>query len=243
MRRALTLALAALAIAATAATAADYTHDDASARLVQRLEDAIGAPHFATWKGMRWTFEVTRGDTVRTSRRHAWDRAANRHRVEYTDRAGKRFVIVHTLGDSAGRAWVDGQALAGDTVRTLVARGELLWRHDTYWFLMPFKLRDPGVQLVHQGRQADGRDRVQLTFAGGGDTYAFDLDPATGRIAYWQFHHEGDTHLETGTWEDWVRVDGAWFATHHLREDGRTRIWTKDIVRDDALPAALFEAP
>lgn len=244
MRGALLTAAALLALAG-AALAADYTHDAASAERVAAMERTIGAERFAAWGGMRWTFEVTRGDTVRTSRRHAWDRRDNRHRVEYTDRAGKRFVIVHTLGDSTGRAWVDGAALAGDTVRTLVARGELLWRHDTYWFLMPFKLRDPGVQLQHQG--ASPRDaaheRIGLTFAGGGDTYAFDVDPRSGRLAYWQFHHEGDTHLETGTWEDWVAVDGVSFATNHLREDGRTRIWTKHIEHDDRLPAALFEAP
>lgn len=235
--------VACLLVAAASALAAAYTHDAESAKRIERLERAIGAEQFAKWGGMRWTFEVTRGDTVRTSRRHTWDRRSNRHRVEYADRSGKRFVIVHTLGDSTGRAWVDGTALAGDTVKSLVGRGELLWRHDTYWFLMPFKLRDPGVQLAYQGKQADGRDRIGLTFAGGGDTYAFDLDPKSSRIAYWQFHHEGDTHLETGTWEDWVTVDGVSFATNHLREDGRTRIWTKDIVRADTLPGASFEAP
>ncbi len=228
---------------ASAAHANASTHDAASTPILQRLETSLGAERFATWGGMRWTFEVTRGDTVRASRRHAWDRNSNRHRVEYLDRAGKRFVIVHTLGDSTGAAWVDGTALAGDTVRTLVRRGGALWRHDTYWFLMPFKLRDPGVQLAHIGKQADGRERLRITFEGGGDTYHFDVDEQSGRIAYWQFHHEGETRLETGTWEDWVNVDGVSFATNHLREDGRTRVWTKDITRDDRLPAALFEAP
>jgi len=228
---------------AALATAAPYTHDAESAKRVARLERAIGAVRFASWGGMSWTFEVSRGDTVRTSRRHLWDRRSNRHRVEYTDRAGKRFVIVHTLGDSTGHAWIDGTALVGDTVRSLVNRGELLWRHDTYWFLMPFKLRDPGVQLAYQGRQPDARERIGLTFAGGGDTYAFDVDPKSGRIAYWQFHHEGDTHLETGTWEEWVTIDGVSFSTRHLREDGRTLIRTKDILRVDTPPADRFAAP
>lgn len=242
MRRVLPLVLAALALAAPSLSAV-YSHDARSAKRVERLERAIGAEQFATWGGMRWTFEVARGDTVRTSRAHTWDRRTNRHRVEYTDRAGKRIVIVHTLGDSVALAWVDGQALAGDTLRSLAARGGLLWRHDTYWFLMPFKLRDPGVQLAYQGVQPDGRERIGLTFAGGGDTFAFDLDPSTGRIAYWQFHHEGDTHEETGTWDEWVQVDGVSFATHHLREDGLTHIRIKDIERADTLPAARFEAP
>lgn len=238
--RLLWVATALLALAAVA-SAEGYSHDAEAAVRLARLERAIGAESFAQWGGMSWTFEVTRGDTVRTSRRHLWDRRSNRHRVEYTDRAGKRFVISHVLGDSTGRVWVDGTALEGDTVRSLVDRGDLLWRHDTYWFLMPFKLRDPGVRLAYQGRQGDARERIGLTFAGGGDTYAFDLDPESGRIAYWQFQHAGDTHLETGTWEEWVTIDGVSFATRHLREDGRTLIWTKDIVRVDAPPATQFE--
>ena len=242
MRRVSLAVLATLALAAPA-RAAEYSHDARSAKRVERLEQAIGAERFATWGGMRWTFEVTRGDTVRTSRAHTWDRRTNRHRVEYTDRAGKRIVIVHTLGDSTARAWVDGQALSGDTLRSLADRGGLLWRHDTYWFLMPFKLRDPGVQVAYQGFQPNGRERMGLTFAGGGDTFAFDVEPNTGLIAYWQFHHEGDTHEETGTWDEWVQVDGVWFATDHLREDGITHIRTRAIERVDTLPAALFEAP
>lgn len=247
MRRVLLLIAALSAVVAATAVAQPARHDARSAELVARLERAVGAERFARWGGLAWTFEVSRGDTVRTARQHEWDRRRGWHRVAYTDRAGKRIVLAHALGDTVTcRAWVDGQPLTGDTLRTLARRAELLWGHDTYWFLMPFKLRDDRVQLAWQkSHEVDGRpaDRVELTFAGGGDTYAIDLDRGHHRVAHWEFHHEGDTHIESGTWDGWAEVDGVWFATEHLREDGRTRIRIKDLARRDILPPARFEAP
>ena len=102
--------------------------------------------------GLRWTFGVSSHDSVRFSRRHAWDRRTGRHRVEGTLPGGARFVFVHTLGDSVhGAAWLDGRAIRGDSLHAFIRQANAMWVNDSYWFLMPYKLLDPGVTLKPGG--------------------------------------------------------------------------------------------
>src|SRR5690349_17389359 len=41
--------------------------------------------------GLRWTFGAMLGDSVRSSRRHAWNKLTGQHRVDGVNRAGQKF--------------------------------------------------------------------------------------------------------------------------------------------------------
>ena len=58
-----------------------------------------------------------------------------------------------------GRAWLKGKELAGDEAKKHLEQAYAAWVNDTYWLLMPYKLKDPGVTL-DAGRRGDEGRRV-----------------------------------------------------------------------------------
>jgi len=46
-------------------------------------------------------------------------------------------------------------AIEGDSLTKLMASAKRMWTNDTYWMLMPYKLRDPGVILKYDGEVKD----------------------------------------------------------------------------------------
>ena len=139
--------------------------------------------------GLRWSFGSTVNDTVRSTRHHAWDKHTGWHRVEGTNRQGVKFCIIHNVNDKRGMAWMNGQTIEGDSLQKLITLGQSLWTNDTYWLLMPYKLRDPGVVLRDQGTVTrDGRAyrALGLSFEQVGETpgdrYTVFVNPANSRI-------------------------------------------------------------
>ena len=56
-----------------------------------------------------------------------------------------------------GDVYLAGQKLEGEERDTYLGRAAQMWKGETYWFLMPYKLHDPGVVLSCEGEEtADG---------------------------------------------------------------------------------------
>lgn len=234
---------------ATPARAADAS-DPAAVAIAQQVMEALGGK--AAWDalpGIRWSFEGVVRDTVRSTRRHAWNKHTGWHRVEGLTRAGDRYVIVQNLNTGEGKAWMAGRAMEGDSLKQLLERGKALWVNDSYWFLMPYKMLDPGVTLTldapstFNGRRCDRVamhfDHVGLT---PGDRYWVDVDRETHRVVHWDKLLEGSAPPPVGdTWEGWEQHDGLWFATAHMSDD--RNIATRDIETVRAFPDGTFSAP
>jgi hypothetical protein len=196
--------------------------------------------------GLSWTFESAVGDTLRPGRRHQWDKRTGWHRVEGKNRQGQSYVMIDKLGDTEGMAWMDGQPIAGDSLEKLKARAHSMWTNDTYWMLMPYKLRDPGVRLKYDGEaREDDRvyDRLALSFVGVGETpgdrYWVYVNRANHRVEKWEYVLEGDPPPpEVWTWEGWEVHEGLWFPTIHRQ--GETVIYTRAIEVTDGFPASTF---
>ena len=199
--------------------------------------------------GLRWTFGSAVGDTVRSTRRHAWDKWTGWDRIEGTDRAGRRILVIVSLNDRAGRAWVDGVAAEGDSHEKLLKLGRSLWVNDSYWLLMPYKLRDPGVTLADAGEAVvDGApcDKIALSFAEVGDTpgdrYWVYVRRRDDRIVRWDMVLEGrEPPPRSYTCEGWVEHSGMWFASDH--RDGRVNVFTRDVEVVTAFSPAEFTGP
>ena len=133
-----------------------------------------GKPQWDRLRGLRWTFGAEAGNQPRGNpRRHEWDKWTGWHRVEGTNRAGQNYVIIHNINDGKGMAWVAGTRIDGDSLAKLLARGKSTWINDSYWFLMPYKLRDPGVRLQYAGDTTvagNTYDRLALSFDHVGET-------------------------------------------------------------------------
>ena len=225
--------------------------DPKAVAIADQVMEALGGRK--TWDalpGLRWSFGSMLGDSVRSSRRHAWDKMTGRHRVDGVNRQGQSFTYIHTVDDTTrGLAWVNGTRIEGDSLRKLLRRANALWINDTYWMLMPYKLRDPGVTLGYAGdttmaggtydRLALSFDRVGIT---PGDRYWVYVNRANHRVERWEMVLEGDQPPpEAYTWEGWERHDGLWFPTAHMRDS--TNVFTSKIETVHSFAPAEFEHP
>lgn len=122
-----------------------------------------------------------------------WDKLEQKARIEsHRDTA----VYIVDLKNGGGMVMRDGQELTeADSIAKYTKRGEGMWINDSYWLVMPFKLKDSGVTLKYVGQdttQAGALAEVlQLTFEGVGNTpnnkYQVYVDPATHLVTQWDF--------------------------------------------------------
>jgi len=237
-----------LAPAARAETAAS---DPKAVAIADQVMAQLGGK--ARWdrlRILRWTFQTATNDTLRPARRHSWDKYTGQHRVEGTTRAGEPFCTIASLNDSTGKAWVANHPVDGDSLRRLLRSAHAMWVNDSYWFLMPYKLRDPGVTLKYEGERKDPGgavyDRIALSFENvgltPGDRYWVDVNRANHRIERWEYVLQGTQPPPVRwTWEGWEEHDGLWFPTAH--RTGVRAIYTRAVELADEPGASEFTAP
>ena len=259
MRAARRLCLPAALLAALfllGACAQDTTQNPAASdpkavAIADQVMTALGGKkQWDALRGLRWSFGSMLGDSVRSSRRHAWDKRTGWHRVDGVNRQGQSYTYIHTLGDTtSGMAWVNGNKIEGDSLKKLIQRANALWINDTYWMLMPYKLRDPGVTLKYAGdttmtgntydRLALSFDKVGLT---PGDHYWVYVNRAVHRVERWEMVLEGDQPPPVAyTWEGWEQHDGLWFPTAHMRDS--TDVFTSKIETVQSFAPTEFQQP
>ena len=142
-----------------------------------------------------------------------WDKHAQRARIEDPN---QELVYILDLENNQGQIAQHGQLLEDQkVVDSLVARGKSMWINDSYWLVMPFKLKDSGVTLKYQGeaytKDSTAAEVIQLTFENVGDTpdnrYRIYIDPATYRVAQWEFFRTADSETPAiqSLWQDYRR--------------------------------------
>lgn len=255
-QRAASALLASLLIAATAVPLAaddpapaptpEAVTDPRAAEVAERVAAALGGA--AAWQAagvIRFAFAGRR--------RHVWDRAHDRHRVEGTTEGGETYVVVHDLASREGRAWVDGEPVTGEQLVEMLDDAWAAWVNDTYWLVMPYKLRDPGVTLSWEGEEElDGRphDRLALSFAGvgltPGDRYWAWIDRESGLMSRWGYvlqHQPADAEPTLWDWRGWRGYGGIMLSPERILVGGDRTLELAPIEVLDRVPEALFEAP
>ncbi len=237
-----------------AACGAETTQSDPKAVDVanRELKELGGRERWDALPALRWSFDVSVNDTVRASRHHAWDKRTGWYRVEGVNRQGQKFVLVNHLGTDEGHAWVNGQAIEGDSLKTLMKRAHSLWTNDLYWLAMPLKLRDPGVTLTYDGEATDSvshakSDKLALAFDKVGETpgdhYWVYVDRRTHRIVRWDMVLQGEQPPpEVWALTGWEQHGGLWFATTHTHTGNRV-VYTRNIDTPASIPEAEFQSP
>lgn len=190
-------------------------------------------------------------------RSHQWDKHTGRHRVEGQTREGERYLVIHDLDDRRGRAWVDGMEVTGERAAELLENAYAAWVNDTYWLLMPYKLRDPGVVLTFEGqREMDGTtyDVLKLTFhevgLTPGDTYWAYVHPETRLMEHWAYRLQSmaeDAEPTVWHWQGWQWYgDGAArvrLAPKRVMEGGERVLDLSPIEVSSSVPEGVFEGP
>lgn len=237
---------AAAAPAAEAASTPQGQADPEAAALAARVLDATGGEE--GWAGARFVRFTFAG-----GRQHAWDRFTGQHRVEGETEDGEPYVVLHDLDTREGRAWVNGEEVTGERAAELLENAWGAWVNDTYWLLMPTKLRDPGVTLTHEGsEEIEGQtyEVLHLSFAGvgltPGDQYWAYVDPETGQMDYWAFRLESmpaDAEPVRWRWTGWQEYGPVRLAGRREQVGGDRVLELGGIEVSGTVPEGAFAAP
>jgi hypothetical protein len=212
-----------------------------------------GAAAFAKLRTLKFDFVVVRDGKEVGRWSHAWDRWDGRYRLEGKDKAGRKLVIAFNVNKRGeGRAWADGTEMAGDDLKAALERGYGRFINDSYWFLMPAKMLDPGVHLAYEGEQsADGKsyDVLKLTFDKVGltpdDTYWAFVAKDTGLMERWDFVLTGQKPEERSrfAWTDWTQEGPVRLALTKTAADGTLAIRFENVSASERIDDAAFRAP
>ncbi len=191
----------------------------------------------AAWDNTRyigWTF---------FGRRHLlWDKKEGNVRIDIpTDST----VFLVNVFDKTGKAMVQGEEITeADSLAKLMSRAEAIWINDSYWLVMPFKLKDSGVTLKYVGQDSTQAgsiaDVLALTFENVGNTpqnkYQVYVDPSSNLIVQWDYFSNAtdETPRISNPWADYKR-HGNILLSGNRGERGLTNIGVYDSV-----PEAVF---
>jgi hypothetical protein len=221
--------------------AADSPQDVAA-----RAFDLMAGPAWEKARYFAFTFNVEREGKIAASFPQRLDRYSGDYRVSGTDREGRPFLVIMNVNTKAGRAWREGKQL--EDPKELLELGYRRFINDTYWLLMPLKMRDPGVTLESAGERTEcGRfyDVVKLSFAPdvgltSGDQYWAWVNRDTGLVDVWEMLLQGQKDQRKVLFHDYRRFGNLLLSTLREYTEGGTKFLLDDIeVRGDT-PSGAF---
>ncbi len=189
----------------------------------EKVMHAVGADEaFRRIRYIRFHFVLRERDTVRVDRAHWWNRQTDDYKIEWFDAMKNQYTVLLNLRSGDGSVWFNRKPVA-DSLRsqTLLQRAYASVINDTYWLLMPFKLKDPGVVLSYEGETTDsGHPQVVigLAFDNVGLTpqnrYRIYIHPETHRVERWDYFKTPDAEPRPALWSDWRDYHGVKIAHH-----------------------------
>lgn len=229
--------------------------DPMALRAESLMVEAMGGR--SAWESSRFfdfVWAVQRGDGPANERHHVWDRWTGRYKLEARVGDGRPMVAVFNANTKQGKIWLDGNELTGDSAATWLDRAHAMYINDTYWFLMPFKWRDPGVNLTHRGTTTsdDGRtlEIVRLTFGNVGRTprnmYDVYIDVETHTISWWEYYRDRDDTEPAlrARWESWERRGPIKVSLNRpFMSANRVSIFFPRVVISTELDESAFSPP
>lgn len=231
----------------------DSTQSDTTAiRLAEQAMQALGGPEaFATINYFSFHY-VVQSDTGKiVDWKHDWDRAANRYRLE--GRLGNDHLLAYFNLNSQqeGKVFLNGKPAGVDETHSLLGMAYTRFINDTYWLLMPFKLKDPGAKLEYQGmRESEGAayevlklsfiERVGLT---PDNVYHIFVDPNSHLIKRWEYFSTRGATPIAAQWNNWQSFGNIKLATERILAGGNRKIVFTDIIAATQIDSSVFAPP
>lgn len=157
---------------------------------------------------------------------------------------------VATPGGGQPPMWLEQE---GDKAVKLLEWAYERFINDSYWLLMPLKMKDPGVNLGYEGEKTleggEPCEIIKLTFNGvgltPGDTYWVFVNKRTHLVDRWEFVLEGQEAKDKSAFErkDWRSFGPLRLATSHPKADGKVAIVFTGVAALDAIPPGSFDPP
>ena len=224
--------------------------DTKAASVAKSFEDAMGGQQ--KWEEVpyvRFDFVVVKDGKDVARFRHWWDKRRGLDRVEGPDDKDRVVAAIVNLHDRKGKSFTAGFADKDSSdLASHVQNGYERWVNDSYWLMMPFKLRDPGTNLKYDGvkKGPDGTewDVLSLTFDPGvgltpKDHYWLYVNRKTHVMDKWDYLLQSmKPPAQTATWEAWQKMGGIKLSTLHKFEGKQTLLRFENV----ALPATMDES-
>lgn len=139
-------------------------------------------------------------------RQLVWDKYENRVRIESLSDS-----VIYLLDLKTGRGRVKVKSIElteTDTLKSMLQKAERIWINDSYWLVMPYKLKDSGVTLTYMGADTlsngDPCNLVQLTFTNVGTTpenkYHVYIDRKDNLVKQWAYFERFDQDTASAIW-------------------------------------------
>jgi hypothetical protein len=172
-----------------------------------------------------------------------WDKKDNKVRIESLKDSITYLVDLDKL---QGRVSVKGQEITEpDSLSKMLSKGKSIWINDSYWLLMPFKLKDTGLTLKYIGEDTllTGAkcNVLELTFKDIGDTpqnkYRIFVDDNDNLVKQWSYYSNAnqDSANFTRPWDNYQKYGDILISAD--RSDGAG---PKNVKVDDNLPEKIF---
>ncbi|WPP52811.1 hypothetical protein [Catalinimonas niigatensis] len=183
--------------------------DPEAIEIADEVMEAMGGR--AAWDNtryLRWTFFGRR--TL------LWDKQTGDVRIDVP--ADSAIYLINVNEDN-GQVMMRGEEITNpDSLAKYVEQGKKMWVNDSYWLVMPYKLKDSGVTLAYAGEDTmqtgDMADVLELRFENVGFTpqnkYRVYVDKNDRLIKQWAYYSEAslDSPNFITPWADYQEYDG-----------------------------------
>lgn len=220
------------------------------------IESLGGMETFHDFRSARYTlttemYDAESGRLQRTRPRYvtlAKTEDEELSRIERWHWDGSSFVVQAFDGDSAW-AYVNGEPAPPDHQD---AEEALYVSRDVfYWFSLPYKLRDPGVNLHYEGEDEEGRQVVRVTFGEGvgehQDIWWYLFDEDRSWPVEVRYQTDGTGGVSRLRWEGIRSVDGYFYPVERVHLDSNDRVWKilriTDVEMNPDVPPQTFTDP
>jgi hypothetical protein len=176
------------------------------------------------------------------ARKLVWDKWTGNVRV---DNLRDDQTVLLNINNDQGRVFRKGaEVTEPDSVTKYVKQGKAAWINDSYWLVMPFKLKDSGVTLKYLGDDPtkDGKpaEVIQMTFKGVGLTpdnkYKIWVDKQSHLVSQWAHYpkYTDEQPRFTLPWADYQKHGGIMLSGERGDRD------LTDIMVFTGLPGEVF---
>ena len=171
-----------------------------------------------------------------------WDKQTGDVRISMKN---DQTIYILNINDNSGMVKQDGQVLTHpDSLSKYLDRAKRIWVNDSYWLVMPYKLKDPGVHLAYIGEDTmkggTSADVLELTFNDVGRTpenkYLVYVDKNTRMVGQWDYYKNATDNLPrlSTPWGEWKKMGNIMLSEDRGERD------LSDVEVLESVPANAF---
>ncbi len=172
-----------------------------------------------------------------------WDKYTGDVRIEAPKDS---LVFLVNINDETGKVQFKGKDITdADSISNLLERAKRIWINDSYWLVMPFKLKDSGVTLKYlgEGKIETGDDAhiLELTFVDVGvspnNKYEIFITKGDSLVKQWAFYSNAqqDSASAIWPWDNYQEYNGL-----KLSADRSDNLGPRNVQVYDSLPKEAF---